>query len=320
MKDEHKIYQIAPELRGCRLDQALARIEPSYSRSRWQGWLRDGRVLLDGAPAAPRHRLHGGEQVEAHLPVAEPRLHDEPEPLTLHVVYQDADLLVLDKPAGLVVHPGAGNRHGTLLNALLAHDPTLRELPRAGLVHRLDKDTTGLMMVARSELAHRRLIAALAERRVSRRYAVLVRGAPLTGFSVDEPIGRHPVQRTRMAVHGGGRAALTHFRISRRLGRYTLLEARLESGRTHQIRVHLKHAGYPVLGDPVYGTRLQLPKGADDVLATALRGLRRQALHAEHLEIEHPRSAEPMHWHAPMPADLARLVSLLDQHGEAATP
>lgn len=320
MKDEHKIYQIAPDLRGCRLDQALARIEPSYSRSRWQEWLRDGRVLLDGHPAAPRQRLLGGEQVEARLPAAKPRLDDEPEPRALEVVHEDADLLVINKPAGLVVHPGAGNRSGTLLNALLAHDPTLRELPRAGLVHRLDKDTTGLMMVARSELAHRRLIAALAERRVSRRYAALVRGAPLTGFSVDEPIGRHPVQRTRMAVHGGGRPAVTHFRIVQRMGRYTLLEARLESGRTHQIRVHLQHAGYPVLGDPVYGTRLQLPKGADNVLATALRSLRRQALHAEHLELEHPRSGELLRWHAPLPADLARLLELLVRHGEPATP
>jgi 23S rRNA pseudouridine1911/1915/1917 synthase len=301
---------IPEALAGARLDQALARLLPEHSRSRLQAWIQEGRVTLDGRPCRGRDKVLGGEQVSV-LVLAEQRGAWRPQPMELDIRFEDADLLVLNKPPGLVVHPAAGNPDGTLLNGLLAHDPELARLPRCGIVHRLDKDTSGLMVVARSPRAHTSLVAQLQARSVSREYLALVTGLPVAGATVDAPIGRHPTQRTRMAVVPGGRPAVTHYRVQERYRTHALLAVRLETGRTHQIRVHLAHVHFPILGDPVYGGRLRLPPGASPALALALRGFHRQALHAERLALLHPASGETLGWEAPMPADMQALVDLL---------
>ncbi len=296
---------------GQRLDQALAAALPQYSRARLQRWIRSGAVRLAGSQARARDRVRGGERIEvqAEFPQEEGV---QAESLPLQIVYEDEALLVLDKPAGLVVHPGAGNRSHTLQNALLAHDGELARVPRAGLVHRLDKDTTGLLMVARTPEAHTRLVAALAARQIGREYLALVWGRPLAGGSIDQPIGRDPHARTRMAVSHAGRAAVTHYRIEERFGGHTLLRVRLETGRTHQIRVHLTHIGLPVVGDPVYGgRRRQLVAGP---MNEALQVLRRQALHAARLQLQHPLTGRPLSFEAPLPADLAALLAVLRDH------
>jgi 23S rRNA pseudouridine1911/1915/1917 synthase len=302
--------QIPLSLAGCRLDQALAQLLPEHSRSRIQSWIRDGRVTLDGASCRPRDRVAGGEQAEIRV-VREGRSQCRPQRMSLEILYQDADLLVVNKPAGLVVHPAAGNREGTLQNGLLHLDPTLACLPRCGIVHRLDKDTSGLMVVARSERAHTALVAQLQARSVRRQYLALVNGLPVAGGTVDAPIGRHPSQRTRMAVVPGGKPAVTRYRVEKRYRDHCLLEVRLETGRTHQIRVHLAHIRYPIVGDPVYGGRLRLPSGAAPELVDALRAFRRQALHAERLSLDHPGSGRRLQWQVPMPADMQALVDLL---------
>lgn len=295
---------------GQRLDQALAAALPQYSRARLQRWIREGAVRLAGASTAARarDRVHGGEQVEvrAEFPASD---EVEPQALPLRIVHEDEALLVIDKPAGLVVHPGAGNRSHTLQNALLAYDAALARVPRAGLVHRLDKDTSGLLLVARTPEAHTRLVAALAARRITREYLALVWGRPLSGGRIDQPIGRDRSARTRMAVTPAGRAAVTHYRIEERLESQTLLSVRLETGRTHQIRVHLAHIGLPLVGDPVYGGRRRrlAPGAADD----ALQGFHRQALHAARLQLAHPMSGRPQSFEAPLPADLAALLAAL---------
>src|SRR6185437_15543923 len=235
----------------------------------------------------PRQLVRGGEMVELTV-VEENAVEAAPEPIALRILHEDAELLVLDKPAGLVVHPGAGNRHGTLLNALLHHDPQLVTLPRAGIVHRLDKDTSGLLVVARTLRAHTALVAMLSRREIHRRYVALVNGVPVAGGTVDAPLDRHPVDRVRRAVREGGRPARTHYRVRERFRAHALLQCELESGRTHQIRVHMAHAGWPLVGDPLYGRGLRLPRGATSALADALRGFKRQALHAEHLAFAHP--------------------------------
>jgi 23S rRNA pseudouridine1911/1915/1917 synthase len=294
---------------GQRLDQALATALPQYSRARLQRWIRDGAVRVAGRTAArPRDRVQGGEEVilEARIE-ADQRL--VPETLPLDVVYQDEALLVLNKPAGLVVHPGAGNRSHTLQHGLLAFDPLLALVPRAGLVHRLDKDTSGLLLVARTPEAHTRLVAALAAREIRREYLALVWGRPISGGRIDAPIGRSTHVRTRMAVRGGGRAAITHYRIERRFAAYTLLRVQLETGRTHQIRVHLAHIGFPIVGDPVYGRRRRV--AASPEVQQALLSFRRQALHAQRLELKHPLTGRPLALEAPLPADFAALLALL---------
>ncbi|MGH8114372.1 MAG: RluA family pseudouridine synthase, partial [Rhodanobacteraceae bacterium] len=226
-------------------------------------------------------------------------------------VYEDGDLLVIDKPAGLVVHPGAGNRDGTLLNALLHHDPKLAQIPRAGIVHRLDKDTSGLLVVARSLPTQTALVAMLAARDIHRRYVAVVNGVPVAGGSVDAPLDRHPSDRLRRAVREGGRPAVTHYRVREKFRAHALLQCELESGRTHQIRVHMAHAGYPLVGDPLYGRGLKLPRGATPDLADALRGFKRQALHAERLAFAHPVSGEAMAFDAEPPRDFLDLLTVL---------
>jgi len=311
---EHHCLLIPPKLAGQRLDQALAELLPHLSRSRLQGWIRDGLVSVDAVPCRPRDRLRGGERVELRA-LLEDQVECRPQPIPLDVRYQDADLLVLYKPPGLVVHPAAGNPDGTLQNGLLYWDPELIRLPRCGIVHRLDKDTSGLMVVARSLRAHTGLVAQLQAHSVQREYLAVVHGIPVVGATLDLPIGRHPTQRTRMAVTPGGRPAVTHFQVQERFAAHSLLAVRLATGRTHQIRVHLAHIHFPILGDPVYGGRLRLPPRPSALLADYLRGFKRQALHARRLSLVHPVSGATLAWEAPPPADMQRLIELLRSEG-----
>lgn len=301
-----------------RLDQALARALPQYSRARLQSWIEEGAIEVDGRRLRAKDKVLGGERVhiEAQLEVDEQVAAEE---MPLEVVFKDRAMLVINKPPGMVVHPGAGNSRHTLQNALLALDPKLNVVPRAGLVHRLDKDTSGLLVVARTPEVHTALVAALAEREVGRHYIALCNGVLTAGGTIDEPIGRHRSQRTRMAVRSDGRPSVTHYRIIKRFRAHTLLHVELESGRTHQIRVHLAHIGYPVVGDPVYGGRRRVPAGASPTLIEALQSFKRQALHAARLRLTHPVSGKAVEWKAPLPADMARLVALLeaDAEGEA---
>ena len=306
----HLSVTIPEALRGRRLDQALAELVPDYSRSRLQQWIRDGQVTLDSRVPKSRDIVQGGEvvQIDAELP-AESAC--RPQAIPLNVVYEDTEVLVINKPPGLVVHPAAGNPDGTLQNALLHHDPGLAALPRAGIVHRLDKDTSGLMMVARSLSAHKRLVQALQAREIRREYLAVVQGVLTAGGEVEAPIGRHPVDRKRMAVVTGGKAARTHYRVVERFRAHTLVRLQLDTGRTHQIRVHMAHIRHPVVGDPVYGGRLCQPRGAGEALRSVLQHFRRQALHAERLAFRHPGSGEPVSWEAPVPPDMQALIEAL---------
>ena len=304
--------ELALEAAGLRLDQALSRALPQYSRARLQEWIEAGAVEVDGRRLRAKDKVLGGEHVcvRAHWP-ADARV--EPEALCLTVVHQDAGILVIYKPAGLVVHPGAGNPRHTLQNALLALDPALAHVPRAGLVHRLDKDTSGLLVVARTPEAHVRLVEALAQRAIERVYLAVCTGAMTGGGRIDAPIGRHRTQRTRMVVRSDGREAVTHYRIVRRFPAHTLVRVQLQTGRTHQIRVHLAHIGYPVVGDPLYGGRKRIPAGCSAALTAELRAFPRQALHAAHLALQHPLSGRRLEWDSPLPADMVRLLAALEQ-------
>lgn len=301
---------VPDEAAGRRFDAVLAELFPEYSRSRLAAWIKSGDALLDGQPARPRDPVRGGEAVTLAA-VAEVRTEALAEDIPLQVLYEDEHLFVLDKPAGLVVHPGAGNPAGTLVNALLFRDPGLAALPRAGIVHRLDKDTSGAMVVARTLQAHTSLVAQLAAREVHRQYLAVVVGALVSGGTANAPIDRHPRDRLRMAVREDGREAVTHFRLRERFRAHTALECRLETGRTHQIRVHMQHLRHPIVGDPLYGGPLKLPRGASDALAGCLRGFPRQALHAETLEFAHPAGGEPVRVSAALPADMLELLRAL---------
>ena len=308
---------VPDEAAGRRVDAVLAELFPDYSRSRLSAWIKSGDARLDGETARPRDPVRGGETVSVTA-VLEVQTHSEPEDIALDVLYEDEHVIVINKPAGLVVHPGAGNPAGTLVNALLHRDPTLANLPRAGIVHRLDKDTSGVMVVARTLPAHTALIEQLSGRQVHRQYLAVVVGALVSGGTANAPIDRHPRDRIRMAVRDDGKDAVTHFRLRERFRAHTLLECRLETGRTHQIRVHMAHLKHPIVGDPLYGGPLKLPKGASPELVEALRGFRRQALHAETLEFAHPVSGEPIRCSAPMPADMQALVKVLHDDAKAA--
>ncbi len=305
--------QIPESLAGKRMDQALAQMFPQYSRSRLKEWLLAGLITVDGRGCRPRDAAAGGETVELNA-VVEPETRVEAEPIVFRVVHEDAGLIVVEKPAGLVVHPGAGNREGTLQNGLLHRYPELATVPRAGIVHRLDKDTSGLMLVARTVEAHTALVRALGRRNIRREYRAVCRGVLTAGGTIDAPIDRHPVQRTRMAVREGGRPAVSHYRVVERFVAHTDVRVRLETGRTHQIRVHFAHIRHPLLGDPVYGGRLQLPPGTDEALAATLRNFRRQALHAESLALEHPLTGEALAFSSPLPDDHAALIAALRAH------
>ncbi len=302
--------QIEPAQAGLRLDQALAQLFPGYSRSRLQQWVKEGWVRLDGRICRARDKVLGGEQVEIQARM-EDQVECRPQSIPLDILFEDGHLLVINKPAGLVVHPAAGNREGTLQNALLHYDAAIAQQPRAGIVHRLDKDTSGLLVIARSALAHKSLVAQLQAREVKREYRAVVQGVMVAGGTVDAPIGRHPTHRTRMAVRQGGRPAVTHYRVLERFRAHSYLRINLETGRTHQIRVHMAHIHYPLVGDPVYGGRLRLPAGGSPALHDALRGFRRQALHARRLGLTHPATGEWLEWEAALPPDMAALLEAL---------
>jgi 23S rRNA pseudouridine1911/1915/1917 synthase len=303
-------FALPAGLAGLRLDQALAKVLPQYSRARLQEWIRGGAVSVDGRLARTRDVVKGDEAV--HISARLAAVHTvASEVMALEVVWSDRHLLVINKPAGLVVHPGAGNARHTLQNGLLGFDPELARVPRAGLVHRLDKDTSGLLVVARTPEAHTALIGQLAARQIHRSYVALCTGVMTGGGTVDQPIGRHRSLRTRMSVRADGRAAVTHFRIMRRFAAHTLASVELETGRTHQIRVHFAHLGFPLVGDPVYGGRRRLPAGASAHLVSELGLFKRQALHAQRLALTHPFTQQELAWEAPIPADLASLLAAL---------
>ena len=308
--------EVRDEQAGLRLDQLLARAWPDFSRSRLAGWIRDGEVRLNDRQVKPRHLVQAGDRVRLLTELVARADTPEPEAIALDILHEDAALIIVNKPPGLVVHPGSGNPDGTLVNALLHHDPALATLPRAGLVHRLDKDTSGCLVIARTPGSHHRLVAAMKRRDIHRHYLALVWGELVAGGLVDEPIGRHPVDRRRQVVRPDGRSARTHYRIRRRLAGATLLDVSLETGRTHQIRVHMAHIRHPIVGDPVYG-RSGAPAGLSPEQRDCWRDFGRQALHAARLELAHPDTGEPIAASAPMPADMADLVRLLEPHDGA---
>ncbi len=308
----YHLQSIVPlEMCGMRLDQALAALFPDHSRSRMQGWIRAGAVVVDNRPwEKPKARLFGGEKITIQ---AEQRAEVAflPQPIPLELLYQDRDLIIVNKPAGLVVHPAAGNPDGTLQNALLHLDPELCRVPRAGIVHRLDKETSGIVMIARTPEAHTALVAQLQARTIRREYVALAQGRVVANGRIDQPIGRHPTQRLKMAVVAGGKAAVTHYQVSERFAAHSWLRVRLESGRTHQIRVHLAHLRHPLVGDPLYGGRLRIPAGCSPALRQQLLGFSRQALHAQRLGLIHPRSGEALEWQSEIPQDLQQLLTTL---------
>ncbi|QWF71002.1 23S rRNA pseudouridine(1911/1915/1917) synthase RluD [Methylomonas paludis] len=305
--------RVPEELAGMRLDQCLAELFPDYSRSKLQLWIKAGRVQVDGVALKGREKLDGGEEIELDAE-AEVVLENDAEDIPLQIIYEDQAILIVNKPAGLVVHPAVGNWHGTLVNALLNHDPNLNILPRAGIVHRIDKETSGLLMIAKTLQAHHSLVEQLQARSIVREYLALVKGWMTAGGSVDEPIGRHPVDRKRNTVRRDGKEAVTHYRLEQRFKRHTLIRVKLETGRTHQIRVHMTHINYPLVGDQVYGGRFQMPADCSPELAEALRNFKRQALHATKLGLEHPETGEYMEWELEMPADMQYLLKVLAEN------
>lgn len=310
--------QIPVEMAGERLDAALARLLPSHSRTRIKGWIESGAVLLARRRAKPSDLVSAGARITVTMAPAAPVPTIEAEDIALAVVHEDRDCLVIDKPAGLVVHPGAGNQRHTLQNALLGLDPRLAALPRAGLIHRLDKDTSGLLVVARTAEAQTSLSRQLMARTMAREYRAICAGVMTGGGTIDVAIGRHRSDRLRMAVRGDGRSAVTHYRILERYRAHTLVAVTLETGRTHQIRLHLSHMRYPIVGDPVYGGRFARPRGAGDGLVAILRAFRRQALHAAHLAFDHPRSGKRREFSSPVPADFQAVTDAL--RADAAAP
>ncbi len=315
MSQTFEAQQRVPDaMAGQRLDQAAAELFAEFSRERLKAWIKAGDLTLDERPARPKDKVYGGEWLRLCTEV-EDDTRFEPEDIPLDVVYEDDQVLVINKPPGLVVHPAAGNPDGTLLNALLHHDPALAAVPRAGIVHRLDKDTSGLMVVARTLAAQTALVEQLQARTVSREYDAICVGVMTAGGTVDAPIGRHPKDRKRQAVTASGKPAVTHYRVVERFRAHTHVRCKLETGRTHQIRVHLAHLRYPLVGDPVYGGRLKLPAGASETLKEILREFPRQALHARKLAFVHPGSGKQVSFRAALPDDLLMLLDYLrDDH------
>ena len=312
MKEPVKaVLTIASADAGRRLDLVLAEHWPDFSRTRLAGWIRDGQVRVDGKPVKPRHAVSTGESVRLEATLETHPDNPQPEAIALDILFEDEALLIVNKPPGMVVHPGSGNPDGTLVNALLHHDPGLAPLPRAGLVHRLDKDTSGCLVVARTMAAHRHLVAAMKRRDIKRHYQALVWGEVIAGGRVDAPLGRHPVDRRRQVVRADGKRAVTHYRVARRLAGSTLLDVVLETGRTHQIRVHMAHIQFPIVGDPVYGRR-GCPAGLGEVQRQAWQDFGRQALHAARIGIPHPDGQREIDAHSSLPTDMQRLLDCLE--------
>ncbi|MBS7690753.1 23S rRNA pseudouridine(1911/1915/1917) synthase RluD [Pseudomonas lalucatii] len=312
----HLTAEVPSDLGGQRLDQVAAQLFAEHSRSRLSAWIKEGLLTVDGEVLRPRDIVHGGAQLELS---AEQEAQGEwiAQDIELDIVYEDDQLLVINKPAGLVVHPAAGHADGTLLNALLHHVPDIVNVPRAGIVHRLDKDTTGLMVVAKTIQAQTQLVDQLQKRTVSRIYECIVIGVITAGGKIEAPIGRSSAQRQRMAVTDGGKPAVSHYRVLERFRSHTHTRVKLETGRTHQIRVHMSHIGYPLVGDPVYAGRFRIPPAASLTLVQSLKEFPRQALHARFLELDHPVTGKRMKWESPLPDDLVWLLSLLRQDREA---
>ncbi|KAA0876343.1 23S rRNA pseudouridine(1911/1915/1917) synthase RluD [Nitrincola tapanii] len=307
--------QVPVEMYGMRLDQAVAQLFPEYSRSRLQGWIKDGVLTVDGEAKRPRDKLMGGEQIQVQTQIESQERHAA-QSIPLDIVYEDEHILILNKPSGLVVHPAAGHADGTLLNALLHHCPDIGHVPRAGIVHRLDRETTGLMVVAKTILAQTDLVAQLQDRSMGREYEAVVNGVMTGGGCVEEPMGRHPVHRQKMAVVGAGKEAVTHYRVLEKFRAHTHIRLKLETGRTHQIRVHMAHIHYPLVGDPLYGGRFRLPKGCSERMERVLRNFRRQALHAKKLELWHPETGQQMSWEIDLPQDMQQLLTVLKSDAE----
>jgi len=305
-----QIITIPDHLAGMRLDQALAKLLSNHSRTQIQDWIKKNQIQVDGQQPKTRTTVIGGEIIQINATLKEQPLFAA-ENIALDIIYEDETVLVINKPAGMVVHPAIGNRNNTLLNALLFHAPELQKLPRAGIVHRLDKDTTGLLVIAKTDAALHHLTAQLKARTITRIYQAIVTGILISGSTIDAPIGRHPRQRTQMAVTEEGKPAITHYRVLERYRAHTRIKVQLETGRTHQIRVHMAHVHHPVLGDRTYGGHLQLPKGISPDLIQALRAFKRQALHAYQLELIHPDTQKSVQWEAPLPADMSALIHIL---------
>jgi 23S rRNA pseudouridine1911/1915/1917 synthase len=310
---------IPPEHAGKRLDQAVALLFPDYSRSRLQQWIRDGMLTVNGKLGKAKDSVQGHEIIHIQ---AQPTVQQnwQAQALPLTIVFEDEHLLVINKPAGLVVHPAAGNLDNTLVNAVLHHAPELAVLPRAGIVHRLDKDTTGLLVIAKTLPAHTYLTTALQQRDIAREYECVVNGTLISGGTIDEPIGRHAHDRLKQAVISSGKHAITHYRILTRFRRHTHLHVKLETGRTHQIRVHMSHIHHPIVGDITYGGRVLLPPQASTIVIETLRQFKRQALHAKRLALQHPITHQLMTWEAPLPADLQTLIDVLKQDNDNDIP
>ncbi len=312
MKDVFELTAQVPfSMSGLRFDQAASELFPDFSRSRLQSWIKDGQLKINGVIGKPKDKVIGGETLDLNAEL-EAQGDWQPEEISLNIVHEDDDLLIINKQAGLVVHPAAGNYTGTLVNALLNHIPELINLPRAGIVHRLDKETTGLMVVAKTLEAHTDLVAQLADRTVSREYEAVAVGAMTGGGTVNAPMGRHPIHRKLMAVLSqGGKRAVTHYRVATRFPHHTHIKVKLETGRTHQIRVHMAHIGFALVGDKTYGKSFKIPKGANANLIEALKAFPRQALHAAKLGLEHPGTGEYTEWTAPIPEDFKGLLAAL---------
>lgn len=310
-----KTAVIDDSLSGLRFDQVAASLFSEFSREKLKEWMLAGDLTFDGRIVKPKSRALGGETLKLDVTLAA-QTRSLPEAMDLNIIFEDEQIIVINKPAGLVVHPGVGNWSGTLVNGLLHHDPRLAELPRAGLVHRIDKDTSGLLVIAKTLVAQHSLSQQLAEKSVFRVYDAVTVGHVIAGGTIDEPIRRHSVDRLKMSVAHGGRDSVTHYRVTERFGSHTLLRVQLETGRTHQIRVHMAHIGFPLVGDGTYGGRSRLPKGISAELIQTLQQFKRQALHARELGLIHPVTGEEMHFEAPWPDDFANLVKMLRKEAQ----
>lgn len=309
-------FQLDEAYLGLRIDQVAATVWNEFSREKLKQWMKDGHLLVDGQTVKPKYRCEGTELLTLNVEL-EQQTSSQPENIPLDIVYEDDSILVINKPVGMVVHPGAGNPTGTLVNAILYHSPKSSELSRAGLVHRIDKDTSGLLVVAKTLEAQFSLSKQLGDKSVYRVYDLVVYGNIVAGGTIDEPIKRHPVDRIKMTILPGGRDAVTHYNVKERFQHFTRVQAQLETGRTHQIRVHFSYIGHGLVGDPVYMSRIRVPAGASELLSSTLRGFRRQALHAAKLGLIHPKTQEEMLFEAPWPEDFTQLVNVLREENKA---